>query len=55
MKSVAAVFKIFFTTKIFIILLFLVMLLLRLVYLDADPSFVKRVSDISDEGIWERV
>ena len=52
MKSVAAVFKIFFTTKIFIILLFLVMLLLRLVYLDADPSFVKRVSDLSDEGIW---
>ncbi|GEM_PF-5502732 len=38
--------------QIIIIALFLLLLTLRLIYLDADPSFVKRVSDIGDEGIW---
>lgn len=32
--------------------LFLIIIFLRFIHLDADPSFTKRVSDISDEAIW---
>ncbi len=38
--------------KYLVPILFLLILLSRLLYLDADPSFIKRVSDISDEAIW---
>ena len=39
-------------SRVLLITFFSLMLLIRLVYLDADPSFVKRVGDLSDEGVW---
>ncbi len=41
-----------FTSNYTILLLFLLIIFLRFYNLDADPSFTKRVSDISDEAIW---
>ncbi len=39
-------------SKHFLLLLFLLIFLVRFIHLDADPSFVKRLSDISDETVW---
>ncbi len=41
-----------YNKKSVLIAIFLLFLIMRLIYLDADPSFIKRVSDIGDEGIW---
>ncbi len=38
--------------KYLVPLLFLLIIISRFLFLDADPSFVKRVSDISDEAVW---
>ncbi len=42
----------FLESKYGVAALFLLLILSRFLFLDADPSFVKRVSDISDEAIW---
>ena len=52
MKGNTVFFRSFFESKFLIIIFFLIMLAIRLLYLDADPSFVKRVSDLGDEGVW---
>lgn len=32
--------------------LFLVLFIIRILYLDADPSFIKELGDVGDEGYW---
>lgn len=44
--------KKFWESNYFIAFLFILIIFLRFFHLDADPSFTKRVSDISDEAIW---
>lgn len=36
----------------FILGLFLIFLFIRVIYLDADPCFLKRFGDVGDEGYW---
>ncbi len=40
------------TSRKTVVLLFLLILVTRLLFLEADPSFIKRVGDISDETVW---
>ncbi len=39
-------------SRFLILLIFALIFLVRFIYLDADPSFVKRLSDIADETVW---
>ncbi len=47
-----AAWKRFSGSKFFILLIFALIFLVRFIHLDADPSFVKRLSDIADETVW---
>lgn len=35
-----------------VVILFLILFIIRILYLDADPFFLKRFGDIGDEGYW---
>lgn len=52
MTEKKSIFTLVFESKALILFFFLMMLFIRLLYLDADPSFVKRIGDLGDEGIW---
>src|SRR3989338_1039186 len=39
-------------TRSFLLLVVFILIFIRFFYLDADPSFFKRVGDIADEGYW---
>jgi 4-amino-4-deoxy-L-arabinose transferase-like glycosyltransferase len=41
-----------FQSRYIILAIFLLIFFVRFAHLDADPSFVKRISDISDETVW---
>ena len=40
------------TNRIFILLLFAILFTFQLLFLDSDPSPIKRFGDIGDEGYW---
>lgn len=51
-KSTLSSIKKYIFSPYSILILFLILFIIRILYLDADPFFLKRWGDIGDEGYW---